>query len=134
VLDKLESALKELDRLTPDGKAAVTGEFEAAEILFKLMVKDTKCQRLGSDEITKFLGPIFAAQYQKDEPATRSAHLLAGSFGKWVDAVHFQRHGQPVEEPYRLSLDLAIALLQAGMAWIRWLAMLDRARQAASLT
>jgi hypothetical protein len=122
-----DDAYRALDGQPADGKGAVRSIFEAAEIVFRLLVGDTKCQRLGTDEVDKFLAPMLAQHYVTDDPAKHSASLLAKSFRQWVASAHFQRHGQPVEEPYQPPPEIALTLLSQGTAFVRWLAELDRA-------
>jgi hypothetical protein len=124
---EVDRAYKALDEQPMNGKGAVKAIFEAAEIIFRLFVGDTKCQRLGTDEIETFLAPMLAQHYAADEPAKRSASLLAKSFKQWVASAQFQRHGQPVEEPYQPPAEIALTLLSQGTAFVRWLAELDRA-------
>ena len=124
---EVDRAYKALDEEPMNGKGAVKAIFEAAEIIFRLLVGDTKCQRLGTDEVDKFLTPMLARRYAADEPAKHSASLLVKSFKQWVASAHFQRHGQPVEEPYQPPPEIALTLLSQGTAFVRWLAELDRA-------
>ncbi len=125
---ELERAYKALDeRPMKNGKGAVRSVFEAAEITFRLLIGDSKCQRLGTDEIGTFLAPMLARHYAADEPAKHSASLLAKSFKEWVASAQFHRHGQPVEDPYQPPPEIALALVSQGTAFLRWLAELDRA-------
>jgi hypothetical protein len=123
--DAVERAYKALG--DADGKGAVREVFGAIEIVFRLMINDNKCQRLGSPEIGTFLAPLLKKHYADDEPAMRSAQRLANSLKGWVDGAHFQRHGQPIEEPYQPPDEVAVVLVSQGTAFLRWLTDLDRA-------
>jgi hypothetical protein len=114
---EVDRAYKALDERPMNGKGAVRSIFEAAEIIFRLLVTNTKCQRLGTDEIDNFLAPILAKFYAADEPGKLSASLLAKSFKQWVASAHFQRHGQPVEEPYQPPPEIALTLISQGTAF-----------------
>jgi len=128
VRDAFEGAQQALDRDNPNSKEALRNVFEALEILFKLMFD---VRRLGAAEIKQHLLPTIDRAYNGDATARQAAHKLAQSLIDWVDGVHFYRHGQAVEEAAQPPLGLTVALMSGAASYLRWLAELDVARQAA---
>lgn len=133
VLKEFEEAHRALDRDPADGKASIRLSFEAVEILFKLLCGAAKPARLGKSESRDHLVPIVRRLYPGDQTAQRAAIKLCGGFGEWIEAAHFYRHGQGIEEPMPPPLDLAIALVSSGADWLRWLADIDRQANGSSM-
>lgn len=120
-LHEFEKSFSFLDNNPPDTKAAVRASFESVEILFKLLSNDSKCQRLGVDEISKFLKPKAEKVYGKDPIAKQSTSLLIKSMTDWVSAVHFYRHGQAVEEPSPPPIEICIVIISQAATYLRWM-------------
>ncbi|MBL0934266.1 MAG: hypothetical protein IBJ07_05905 [Rhizobiaceae bacterium] len=122
-----DQALRALDTVPPDGKAAVRATFASAEGLFRVMLPNAP--RLGAAEIDKHLGPELSSLYSTDTTAQRAAAKLLASFKGWVDAAHFYRHEPGQKEIAQPPLTVAVLLMQQGAGFIRWLAQLDELRK-----
>jgi hypothetical protein len=90
-----------------------------------------KAPRLAADQIDRFLVPMLASLTAEATAKGASGKLLR-SFREWVDAAHFYRHEEGVAEPTEPTLELTVLLVSAGASWLRWLAEIDTAAQAAS--
>ncbi len=112
----------ELDKEPPDGKLAVRAVFDAVEGLFRLMFP--RAPRLASGEIEKHLMVLVKSRSKSDAEQRATAQWVA-SFKAWVEACHFYRHEQGQEEPHAPPLDLAVGLISAGAAFLRWLVSHD---------
>lgn len=102
---------------------AIRAVFGACENTFKLMYcvprldAKTAGERIGRDQQSLYDG------YPTSQQA--SAKTLEG-FKQWVNAAHFYRHEQGVEEPNQPVAELAILLVSQGLSFVRWLTVLDR--------
>ena len=123
-LDAFNKALAALAQ-GPDGKGAIRSTFTAIEGLFALMFPDV--QRLAAGEVSR-LRPSVEQVYSGDRRAQEASQKMSQSFRSWIDAAHEYRHeeGKPdtVAQP---PLTLAVYLVSAGAAHLRWLAELDAA-------
>lgn len=122
-LAAFDEAHRALDGHPPDTRAAIRHVFEACEIVFRLILGD-KVARLGSSEVNSKLKPKALAGLS---PVDRDA--VAGqlrTFATWVDAAHLYRHGQEVEEPSAPPEPVAVASVQIGTAFLRWLVAFDQ--------
>ena len=113
-----------MDRTPPDAKAAIRGVFEANEIVFRLVFP--KATRLAKDLLEQHLGPPLNSRYAGATEAQRSSQQVLKAMGQWIDTAHFYRHGQGSEEPTQPPLELAIQLVSAGTAYLRWLIEFDQ--------
>ena len=123
-LDAFNKALAALAR-GPDGKGAIRSTFTAIEGLFALMFPEVR--RLAAGEVSRPRA-LIEKVYSGDRPAQETAKEMLQSLGDWIDAAHNYRHeeGRPdtVAQP---PLTLAVYLVSAGAAHLRWLAELDAA-------
>lgn len=102
----------------PDYKLAVRSVFECAEII----VKDAlKSQNLSKYVIEKELSKRIFPIYSGDEVSASVSKLMLVQFVGWVEACHYYRHGQPTDVPLKPPIEIAIHLISAGAANIRWL-------------
>ncbi|WP_291733746.1 hypothetical protein [Leisingera sp. F5] len=78
--------------------------------------------RTAGDKIGKDQQALYAAH-----PTLQSvsAKTLEG-FKDWINAAHFYRHEQGVEEPNQPAEEVAVLLISQGLSYTRWLAQLDR--------
>jgi hypothetical protein len=123
-LDGFEKGMTALASAPPDGKGAFRATFGAVEGLFKLIVP--KAARLGAAELGDLV-PLLNRQYSTDTAALRSSNKMHRSLKEWVDAAHFYRHEQGVEQISQPPQSLAVYLVSSGAAHLRWLAELDTA-------
>lgn len=102
---------------------AIRAVFGACENTFKLMYG---VPRLDAKTAGEHTGRDQQSLY-KDHPNLQaaSAKTLEG-FKQWVNAAHFYRHEQGVEEPNQPAPEVAILLISQGLSFVRWLAVLDR--------
>jgi hypothetical protein len=129
VLNEFDAAYSQLAAIPPIGKAAIRSTFSAAEGLFRLMFSEAP--RLGAKEIDKYVPALLQRMHANDQTASRASHRLLNSFKEWVDAAHFYRHEPGKEEIAQPPMPLAINLVSLGASYIRWLAEIDAAQQAA---
>ncbi len=115
-----EDAFRHLDSTPRDTKAAVRSIFEAAEILAKQVMPEA--QRLNGKIIAGQLRANCLAAIGGDETEKKALEKVFDSFGDWVDAMHFYRHGQAGDEPVAPSEVLAVHAISTGSAYIRLLA------------
>jgi hypothetical protein len=128
-LAAFEDAHRALDGHPPDTRAAIRHVFEACEIVFRLILGDTVA-RLGSSEVHSKLKPKAMAGLNSVDRDAVSGQLR--TFATWVDAAHLYRHGQEVEAPAPPPEDVAVASVQIGTSFLRWLVAFDQ-RQAPPL-
>lgn len=110
----------------PDFIGAIRAVFGACENTFKLMYgvprldSKTAGERLGRDQ----------QAFYKDHPTLQaaSAKTLEG-FKQWVNAAHFYRHEQGVQEPSQPAEEVAILLVSQGLSFVRWLAVIDKKQE-----
>jgi hypothetical protein len=122
----LDDGFAGFDQSPHDTRAAIRGIFDAAETLFKLMFPNVA--RLGASEVDRELARLLETQYSG--ASLKFARMQNKSFREWVNAAHTYRHAQGVEDPDPPALDLALAAVGAGTAFVRWLAMIDQRNQA----
>ena len=111
-----------LDGVEPNTLPAVRGVFEANENVFKLML-GPNVLRLTEKEIDKHLRPIILTRYEGR--SKEAARKMLSSFGDWVDGMHFYRHAPGSPEPSPPPIDLAVAIIDSGAAFLRWLIEID---------
>ena len=117
-----EQGMTALDGAKPNTLLAVRGVFEANENVFKLMFPD-KVKRLGQEEIDRNLRSLVKSFYGK--PESDAANLMLSSFADWVNGMHIYRHAPGTEEPSPPPLELAVAIIDSGAAFLRWLIVID---------
>lgn len=122
---EFESAHEKLSKVPPDTKEAIRAVFEAMEILTKLMFGSRKVRRLTSAVVEKNLKPKVESAYTDDKVALKAANQFLSGLSDWINAAHEYRHGQEVEEPANPPVDLAVAMVSTGAAYLRWLVRLD---------
>ena len=107
----------------PDYIAAIRSIFGACENLFKLIFN---VLRLDSSLAKGKLEQHIQAQYA-ETPSLQSANIkpLAG-FKSWIESAHYYRHEQGVEEHRQPNEEIAVLLVSHGLAYVRWLAKLDK--------
>lgn len=121
-----EQSYHSLDSEPPSTKEAVRSNFEALEILYKLIIDAKEKERLNSAGVNSNLKRIVAEMYAKDNTAkTAGEHLLDG-FCDWINALHMYRHGQKVKEPIDPPMELAINLISSGAGYLRILVEMDK--------
>lgn len=125
---EIEKALQDIDAQEPDPKAAVRAIFEGIEIYAKLVVAQGAVQRLNREAVERHLLPLILARYQGNAPAIAAAKHMANSLLDWIAAAHVYRHGQRVPQSTPPPVDLAVAFVSSGVAFLRWL--LDNTRHA----
>lgn len=113
-----EDAYRHMDSHPADTKAAVGSMFESLEILVKQMVPT---KNLNKWIVENTLKERCLNLYQNDETALKVVSELFDGFGRWVDGLHFYRHGQPTESPAVPTEDVAVYVLSSGSAILRWL-------------
>jgi len=102
---------------------AIRAVFGACENTFKLMYG---VPRLDSKSAGERIGSEQQSLY-KDHPNLQAASAKAlEGFKQWINAAHFYRHEQGLEEPKQPAPELAILLISQGLGFVRWLAVLDR--------
>lgn len=107
----------------PDFRGAIRAAFAANENLFKLMYSVPRLDaRSAGDKIGKSTQSLYEG-YPTQQSA--SAKLLE-SYKDWINAAHFYRHEEGVEEPNQPSEELAILVVSQGLSFVRWLAGIDR--------
>jgi hypothetical protein len=124
VLERFEAAFYALDKVPPDGKAAIRAVFEANEGLFRLMFP--KASVLKGDEINNHLRPRLNAIFEADRFALVAAQKMLTSFAEWITAAHQYRHEHGTEEPSQPPLGLAVMMVSLGASFIRWLIEIDQ--------
>jgi hypothetical protein len=116
----VEDAFEKLDREPFETKAAVRSMFEAVETLCKVLGDHN--EDLNERMIQKRIRPIAIDVYGATDSSAQSfAEQTVEAFIKWVNAGHRYRHGQKTEEPHDPPLELAVAFLSQGAAYIRFL-------------
>lgn len=120
-----ERAQTALNPSEPDFKEALRNVFEAVEVVFKLILPDTK--RISGKGIEGKLKPLMASVYPDSLTAVTVAGQYLDSMCDWANSVHNYRHGQPLEEAPQPPLDISVALMSSGVAYLRWLIGVDQA-------
>lgn len=124
VRSNVDATFQALDETPADYKRAVRSIFSAAEGLFKLTFK--KPQQMNSGEIQTHLKPAIDRIYASDVYALRCSQKQCESLRDWVDGAHFYRHEAGSAEPSPPPPETAILMVSQGMAYIRWLAFIDK--------
>jgi hypothetical protein len=120
--DVFRAAVTRLDGHPPAAKDAVTGVFEAAETLIKIIFGEDRIARLEPPVVDRYLKPLAVERFKGNEPAINSAKQALSSFSDWITAVHQYRHGQGEASPIDPPLELAVYLVSLGASHIRWVA------------
>src|SRR3989338_1104213 len=113
-----EDAYRHMDSHPVDTKAAVRSMFESLEILVKQMVQT---KNLNKWVVENTLKDKCLSLYKNDETASKVASELFDGFARWVNGLHFYRHGQQSDIPVAPTEDVAIYVLSSGSAVLRWL-------------
>lgn len=102
---------------------AIRAVFGACENTFKLMYgvprldSKTAGERIGRDQQSLY----------KEHPTLQAASAKTlEAFKQWVNAAHFYRHEQGVEEPNQPVAELSILIVSQGLSFVRWLTVLDQ--------
>ncbi|MGC9420150.1 MAG: hypothetical protein ACP5EN_14400 [Rhodovulum sp.] len=102
---------------------AIRAVFGACENTFKLMYgvprldARTAGERIGGDQ----------QRLYTEHPTLQAASAKTlEAFKQWVNAAHFYRHEQGVEEPNQPAPEVAILLVSQGLSFVRWLTALDQ--------
>jgi hypothetical protein len=90
------------------------------------MCKPASVQRLDAGAARKHLLPLLDKVYSGNPAAKSAAGKMLSSYCEWIDGAHNYRHAPGTEEPAPPPVDLAIAVVASGTAFVRWLAMIDR--------
>lgn len=102
---------------------AIRAVFGACENTFKLMYD---VPRLDAKTAGECIGRDQHKLYREHRTLQAvSAKTLEG-FKHWVNAAHFYRHEQGVEEPNQPEMEVAILLISHGLSYVRWLTVLDQ--------
>lgn len=109
----------------PDYKSAIRAVFSANENLFKLM---SGTIRLDARSACEFLSKDAEKYFENDKTQISASKKVIESFKSWINAAHFYRHAEGVEEPRQPSSELGIVMLSQGTSFLRWLAEIDARR------
>lgn len=106
-----------------DYKGALRASFGANENLFKLMYNVPRLDaRAAGDKISKDQQAFY-----NGHPVLQSVSAkMLESFKDWINAMHFYRHEEGVEDPNQPAEEVAILLISQGLSYTRWLAQLDK--------
>jgi hypothetical protein len=107
----------------PDYRAAIRHAFGACENLFKLMYGTP---RLDSRTAGEKIGQDQQRLYSGRKALSGASAKTLESFKDWIDAAHFYRHEEGVEEPQQPSEEIAVMMISQGLGYVRWLATLDK--------
>lgn len=113
-----EAAFKHLRN--GEGKQAIRMMFPAVEVAFRVMTKNA-ASRLMPNEAKKNMNPLLEQKYAGNLPAIDAGKQLLEAFEKWIVASQPYRHGQAVENVSDPPLDLVVAHLSTGAAFLRWM-------------
>jgi hypothetical protein len=126
-LHAFEGAMAALAKAPPDCKGAIRSVFSAAEGIFRLILP--RAPRLAAAELNG-LAPLLQKHYAQDETAQRTAAKMLNGLRDWIDAAHFYRHEEGVQEGVaQPPLKLAVYIVSTGASHLRWLAELDASFQ-----
>lgn len=102
----------------PNWSKAIYSVFLAGENIFKVVTGDSQLNR---KKLEQRLKPLIEKKY--DDPHTRRSALnLYDGFKEWVDCAHNYRHDPGKQEPMQPPEDLALAIINSGYGYVRWLA------------
>lgn len=105
-----------------DYKGAIRSIFGANENLFKLMYA---VPRLDAKSAGENVGKTIQSAYVGHPSLQAASTKMIESFKDWINAAHFYRHEEGVEEPNQPSEEAAILMISQGISFVRWLAQLD---------
>jgi len=110
-----------------DYRGAIRLAFGACENLFKIMYGSHRLDaKTAGEEITKDQQRLYS-----DHPTLqRSSSKQLSAFKSWIDAAHFYRHEEGVAEPNQPSAEFGVLMISQGISFVRWLAELDKLRNA----
>jgi len=97
VKEELERSLSLLTVRPSSNKQAIRAIFDAAETLFRLTFP--RSPRLTAGEAKTQLEPLCKLYAKEDRTATSAAQKMLAAFMDWIDAAHWYRHAQGIEEP-----------------------------------
>jgi hypothetical protein len=120
-LAAFEAAYAALDEVPPDTARAVRSIFEALETVAKLVDESGNVKRLGETEVDKTLRSLCLSRYAASSTERNTASIFLTSMAKWVSALQSYRHAQKVDQPNPPPLELTVALLSSGAAYVRFL-------------
>jgi len=126
VSDAFERARDDLAKAQPDTLDALRSLFESAESLFKIVTESNASldEREVKGKLTAFVDKKMA---KRDDVAKSASARFAIGFADWVNACHPYRHGHDQPNAPEPPIELAVALMSSGAAYLRWLATLDHA-------
>ena len=104
---------------------AIRSVFGACENTFKLMYQ---VPRLDSKSAGENISRDQQSLYEGHPSMQGAGAKVLESFKDWINAAHFYRHEQGVEEPSQPAPELGILLVSQGLSFVRWLAALDKSR------
>ncbi|MCE8419138.1 hypothetical protein LZ190_10535 [Rhodovulum sulfidophilum] len=102
---------------------AIRAVFGACENTFKLMYE---APRLDARAAGERIGGDQQRLYAEHPTLQAASAKMLEAFKQWVNAAHFYRHEQGVEEPNQPAPEVAILLISQGLSFARWLTVLDR--------
>lgn len=121
VKSAFDDAYRHLDSNPPDTKAAVRSIFESIEILVKQMVTTKNLNKwVVENTLKEKCLSLFT-----DDVSIQVVTGLFDSMSRWVDSIHYYRHGQPALEPVAPSEEIAIHIISTGSSYLRLLIQLD---------
>ena len=110
----------------PDYKGAIRAIFGANENLFKLIYNLPRLDGRGAGDK---IGKDQQALYDSHPVLQAVGVKTLDAFKSWINAAHFYRHEEGVEEPNQPSEEVAILLISQGLSYVRWLAQIDRLKR-----
>jgi hypothetical protein len=116
-----EQSYVALDGVPPDTLMAVRRIFEAIEVAIKALMPDAGISRLGATEVEKFVRPRILKRFDADGLARNNASETVSELKSWTNGLQAYRHGQDAPEPVQPPLMLAVTLISAGAAYLRFL-------------
>jgi hypothetical protein len=101
---------------------AIRAVFGACENTFKLMYG---VPRLDAKTAGERIGVDQQRLYAEHPTLQAASAKMLEAFKHWVNAAHFYRHEQGVEEPNQPAPEVAVLLISQGLSFVRWLTVLD---------
>lgn len=123
-LAHFEEALAAFDEQLAGTGRAIREMHLAVEDVFKLVCPNAS--RLEPNSIDKDLKPLIARRLSGPELA--ATNLMLKGFGLVASAAHQYRHAQGAQAA-PASVELAVAMMTNGIAFLRWLIAFDQAEQ-----
>lgn len=123
--DAFQRARDDLAKAQPDTLDALRSLFESAESLFKIVTESNASldEREVKGKLSAFVDKKMA---ERDEVAKSASARFTLGFADWVNACHPYRHGHDQPNAPEPPIELAVALMSSGAAYLRWLATLDQ--------